>query len=91
MVLKSQSLAPFSSYSGRTYGLFGVGGNGSSGYNYGVFGQLSGNNYGAGVVGMISSSPYPDFYIQGFYAGYFIGGVKATSSMEAPAFIIYFR
>jgi len=47
--IKSQSLAPFSSYSGRTYGLFGVGGNGSSGYNYGVFGQLSGNNYGAGV------------------------------------------
>jgi hypothetical protein len=78
----SSSYMPYA----RTYGVLGLSGNGSSGYNYGVLGQLSGNSYGAGILGMVSSSSYPEIAIIGMYAGYFVGSVKSTSAMEATAF-----
>ncbi len=71
----------------RTFGVLGLAGNGCSGYNYGVLGQLSGNSNGAGVIGLVSSTTYPEVQINGMYAGYFVGSVKSTSGVEATAFI----
>ncbi|MDO9154373.1 MAG: tail fiber domain-containing protein [Paludibacter sp.] len=78
----SSSLMPYA----RTYGILGLAGNGCSGYNYGVLGQLSGSSSGTGILGMVSTSSYPEIAISGMYAGYFVGSVKSTSGMEATAF-----
>ena len=86
--IKGQSYSSSYMTYARTYGVLGLAGNGQSGYNYGVLGQLSGNSYGAGIIGMVSSSSYPEIAITGMYAGYFVGQVKATSSMEATAFTL---
>jgi hypothetical protein len=84
--IKGQSYSSSYMTYARTYGVLGKAGNGASGYNYGVLGQLSGNYPGAGVLGMVSSSSYPEIEITGFYAGYFVGSVKSTSGIEATAF-----
>ncbi|MGB4415477.1 MAG: tail fiber domain-containing protein, partial [Paludibacter sp.] len=80
----SSSYMPYA----RTYGVLGLAGNGGSGYNYGVLGQLSGSSSGTGILGMVSTSSYPEISITGMYAGYFVGQVKATCSMEATAFTL---
>ncbi|MDO9153395.1 MAG: tail fiber domain-containing protein [Paludibacter sp.] len=80
----SSSFMPYA----RTYGVLGIAGNGCPGYNYGVLGQLSGNSSGAGIIGMVSSSSYPEIAISGMYAGYFVGSVKSTCAMEATAFTL---
>lgn len=67
------------SYS-RAFGVFGLAGNANSGYNYGIFGQLAGTNYGSAIVGYVSSSvsDYTDINITGSWAGYFQGNMKVT-------------
>lgn len=61
----------------RAFGVLGVAGNSSSGYNYGVFGTTYGSQYGAGIVGTTGNNR--DVNISdGVYAGYFVGNVKVT-------------
>ena len=72
---------------GRSYGLYGIAGNATSGWNYGVFGSLYGNNNGSGIFG---SSEVWDGGINtnDKYAGFFHGKVKVTNSVEATAFYL---
>jgi hypothetical protein len=62
---------------GRAYGLYGVAGNSSSGFNYGVYGYLQGNNNGAAVFGTTNG----DITVGGKYAGYFYGNIHITGSI----------
>ena len=64
----------------RAYGVFGVAGNRTSGYNYGIYGELRGNNHGAGVFGTTANS-VPQ--INGKYAGYFYGDAYVTGTLTA--------
>ena len=66
-------------YVGKSYGVLGVGGNLSYGYNYGVYGTTNGNHYGAGIVGTTYGNL--DVFILGNYAGYFSGDVYATGTI----------
>ncbi len=69
--------------SGRSYGVIGVAGNRTSGFNYGVYGSLAGINNGAGIYGT-TSSLVP--VIQGIYAGYFFGDVYTVGTLTAQEF-----
>lgn len=66
--------------SGRAYGIYGAAGYATNGWNYGVFGRLSGTHYGAGIYGSSSSSDN-GIYIDGCYAGYFNGATKVAGSL----------
>ncbi len=70
---------------GRAFGVLGTAGNATSGYNYGVFGSLTGSGNGAGVVGSIDYNLGSS--IQGKYAGYFYGNVLSTGTMSASSYI----
>lgn len=65
---------PLTSY--RAIGLLGIAGNATSGYNYGVYGNLQGNQNGAGIVGAVNNLNVS--IPEGQYAGYFAGDVKVT-------------
>ena len=62
---------------GRAYGVFGRAGNTHSGYNFGVFGQLLGDNDGAGVFGTDTG----DVEVDGQWAGYFNGDVHVSGNV----------
>ena len=64
----------------RSYGFYGIAGNCTPGYNYGVCGELRGNNHGAGVFGTTANS-VPQ--INGKYAGYFYGDTYVTGTLTA--------
>ena len=72
---------------GRSFGVYGVAGNSTSGYNYGVFGTLVGSNFGAAVYG---SSDYLDggIDVPGRLAGFFKGDVISTNTISASAFLM---
>lgn len=65
---------------GRTFGVMGLAGYATSGYNYGVFGRLHGNNYGAAIYGT-SDETENGVYVDGKYAGYFRGNTKITGNL----------
>ena len=65
---------------GRSYGVYGIAGNRSPGYNYGVYGALQGNKNGAGVFGTIATT-IPQ--VNGRYAGYFYGDTYVTGTLTA--------
>ena len=66
--------------SGRAYGVYAEAGNRTSGYNYGVFGLLTGKNNGAGIYGStVTTVPK----INGRYAGYFDGDTYITGTLTA--------
>lgn len=67
---------------GRSYGVLAYAGNATSGYNYGVFGCLSGTNNGAGVYGSATHEEN-GHDTGGRYAGYFNGNVKTTGVLTA--------
>jgi hypothetical protein len=58
------------------WGVLGIGGNATSGYNYGVFGTTYGSQNGAGIIGTTGNNV--DVNIDGVYAGYFVGNVEVT-------------
>ena len=70
---------------GRSYGFYGLGGNATPGWNYGVFGTLHGNNNGAGVFGS-SESWDGGVNTAGRFAGYFNGKVKVVGEMMASSY-----
>lgn len=81
-VRASASSATANSF-GRAFGLLGTAGNSTTGYNYGVFGTVSGSNRGAGIVGTINSNL--DVNVPGTYAGYFVGNVRVTGTVTAQS------
>ena len=66
---------------GRAFGVIGEAGNATSGYNYGVYGQLNGTENGTAILGTLSTTITE---IPGRYAGYFLGDVKVTGTLYAP-------
>ncbi|HEY4788983.1 MAG TPA: tail fiber domain-containing protein [Bacteroidales bacterium] len=68
---------------GRAYGVHGYAGNATSGYNYGVYGQLAGSNNGAAIYGVVPG--YGDVNTLGQYAGYFLGNVKVSGYLGINA------
>jgi len=64
---------------GRSWGLLGIAGNATNGYNYGVMGLISGTGNGAGIVGVGSGNA--DISVPGIYAGYFVGNVYVTGTL----------
>ena len=71
-------------YGGRSFGVYGVGGNATSGYNYGVVGTISGQYDGAGIYG--SSSDVTEG-VYGQYAGYFRGATYVDGTLTATSVI----
>lgn len=65
---------------GRAYGLWGQASNTTSGYNYGVFGRLLGEQNGAAIYGTVYADNGEN--TGGRYAGYFKGDVKVTGSIN---------
>ena len=61
---------------GTAVGILGQAGNANSGYNYGVIGNLEGNNDGTGVFGSVGG--WDGFEVVGRYAGFFDGDVYTT-------------
>lgn len=66
--------------SGRAFGVLGEAGFATSGWNYGVFGRLYGDMYGAGVYGTTANSG-TGTYVDGRYAGYFYGTTKVNGNL----------
>ena len=66
---------------GRAFGLRGVAGNCTSGYNFGVLGVLQGSQEGAAIFGTTSGKTL-GLRVDGRYAGYFDGNVKVTGSLQ---------
>lgn len=72
--------------SGRSFGVYGVAGNATNGWNYGVYGDLYGSNNGAAIFG--ATPGLGETSVNGMYAGYFRGkvyaedrvGIKTTSA-----------
>jgi hypothetical protein len=69
--------------SGRAIGVLGLGGNSTSGYNYGVFGTIWGNQNGAGIFGSTTNSTGVD--VGGRYAGYFDGDTYVSGTLTATS------
>ena len=67
--------------SGRSFGLRGVAGNCTSGYNFGVLGALQGKQGGAAVFGTTNGKTL-GMNVGGCYAGYFDGNVKVTGLLS---------
>ncbi len=72
--------------SGRAYGVQGVAGNATNGWNFGIFGQLDGTNNGAGVYGTATTGENGS-YIDGRYAGYFNGATKVNGNLTVTGSI----
>lgn len=73
---------------GRAFGVMGVAGNATSGYNFGVWGGLQGSNEGSAVFGTIYDAWSIGSPLSNKYAGYFEGPVSATQVIKAPVFTI---
>ena len=71
--------------SGRAFGVMGVAGGSSSGWNYGISGMLRGSGNGAGVYG--STTWDNGTNTGGRYAGYFNGPVKVTGTLTAQSVV----
>ena len=72
--------------SGRSYGVYAMAGNATSGWNYGVFGTINGENDGAGIFGS-SINQDCGFNTHGRFAGVFHGTVASTDAFWGTAFI----
>ena len=77
--VRGQSLGASLLGYGRSWGLLGLAGNATSGYNYGVMGLIGGTGYGAGILGVGSGNA--DISVPGIYAGYFVGNVYVTGTL----------
>ncbi len=83
-----QSYNPSATFSGRALGVFGVAGNATSGWNYGLFGSLTGSNYGAAVYGVTGTTDQED--TEGIFAGYFKGNVYISDYLSVGMKVAYY-
>jgi hypothetical protein len=65
---------------GRAYGIMAVAGNATNGYNYSVYGALSGTAHGAAIFGTING--LSDIGLSQQWAGYFRGDVKIENNVR---------
>ena len=65
---------------GRAFGVYGAAGYTTSGYNYGIYGNLLSTQNGAAIVGAVNSM---DVNVPGRYAGYFQGDVRTVLTPSA--------
>ena len=70
---------------GRAFGVYGIAGNATNGYNYALFGRLRGSQNGAAIYGTINEDNGVN--TNGKYAGYFNGGVKVTGTISSPTYL----
>ena len=68
---------------GKAIGISSIAGNATSGYNWAVIGCLYGNNNGAGVLGTVGDYSLGYNINDGKYAGYFVGNVKVTGTINS--------
>lgn len=73
--------SPTTRNTGRAFGLRGVAGNCTSGYNFGVLGALQVSQAGAAIFGTTSGKTL-GLRVDERYAGYFDGNVKVTGSLQ---------
>lgn len=73
MGIKGNAYKTTASEAGWSYGVYGSAGNATSGYNYGVVGQLLGSNNGAAIFG--GTPGKTETWVNNIYAGYFRGNV----------------
>ncbi len=72
--------------SGRSIGICGIGGNSTSGYNYGVLGGLTNTQRsGAGIFGTILN--HIGVNVSGLYAGYFDGATRVAGTLTATSIV----
>lgn len=81
---EAYSESPFPSY--RSFGVMGLAGNATSGWNYGVFGRLKGENNGAAIFGTVSDTGN-GVNTGGRYAGYFSGATKVAGNLTVTGYI----
>lgn len=74
------SLGHFNANTGRAFGVLGDAGFASDGWNYGVFGRLSGTKNGAAIYGTTDQTSNGT-QLYGRYAGYFCGDVEITRNL----------
>lgn len=72
--------------SGRTYGVRGLAGNATNGWNYAIYGELNGKNNGAGVYGT-SVHAENGTCLDARYAGYFNGLTKVNGDLKVSGAI----
>lgn len=72
---------PNSSY--RAIGVRGIAGNATPGYNWGVYGLLTGKNGGAAIYGTSDNSDWGQAISEGRYAGFFRGNVHVEGTLTA--------
>ena len=67
-------------FQSKSYGVYATAKNLTNGYNYGVFGAITGTRNGAGIYGATSETSY---CIPGKYAGYFYGQTRVNGTFYA--------
>ena len=72
--------------SGRAFGIIGRAGHATSGYNYGLFGQLDGTNAGAAVYGTTNRTENGTSLDQR-YAGYFNGDTGINGDLYITGYV----
>jgi hypothetical protein len=65
---------------GQSYGVSGYAGNSTNGYNFAIFGQLQGTNYGAAIYGHVGTGMI-NIPSDAQWAGYFDGNAKVTGTL----------
>ncbi len=77
------SKAPSAQSSGRTWGVLGIAGDATTGYNYGAWGELQGSNDGAAIVGLCTAAGNTmTMPIPGKWAGWFEGNVSVNGQVK---------
>ena len=76
---KGQAYSSNAVASRRSYGVWGMAGNATPGWNYGVYGELGGSNNGAAIFATVPGKG--DCYVGGKYAGYFRGNVYIENDL----------
>lgn len=77
--IRGQAYSSTAQNYGRAWGVLGLAGNSTSGYNYGVMGIHAGTGNGAGIVGTVNGNSA--VVVPGVYAGYFVGDVTVTGTL----------
>ena len=67
----------------RAIGVRGIAGNATPGYNWGVYGLLTGKNGGAAIYGTSDGSDWGQFISKERYAGFFRGNVHIEGTLTA--------
>ena len=84
--LDAESFSSTPLTSKRSFGVLGVAGNATSGWNYSIFGRLQGTNNGAAIYG--TTDAYENGVdTQGRYAGYFNGATKVVGDLTVTGSI----